>query len=342
MIVHLVPDFVNNDEYGAGNWKAAEASRITIRALGSGAIEIPINSKSPLSCLDKIPPAVKDFYIEYSFFPELLVALRQRFGSAKIHVRTVNAEAFQYFHRNRRSYTDLLKPALWRDTVRITRRDMKNRRIADSLLGISEWDNRNYWRLMPGKARIDYVPYFCPWPTFRPQIAISPWSQRSHSMLSFGGNFDPSGEANFRNFDLLANGLKGRTKDEWKFVLTWWSQWNERVPEVSERVEILREVPQPWDLLCEVRALAVLTPFGFGFKTSIVDGLAAGCHVIVHSVLAKRLPGEVRELCIPCDPSKPDDVARVAAAIVVPPVDHHLNQRLSDQALEVATRRIDL
>src|SRR5207302_11091767 len=96
--------------------------------------------------------------------------------------------------------------------------------------------------------------------------------------------------ANVANFQALADHLPVTSGTKWSFLLTWWSQWHDRVPDVNAPVEILREVAEPWDLLCQVRALAVLTPIGFGLKTTVVDGLAAGCHVIVHERLAGRLP----------------------------------------------------
>lgn len=342
VIVHLVPDFVNNDEYGAGNWKAAEASRISLEKLGGDLRVLQIDSNSPLSCLASLPREVTDFYIEYSFFPELLVRLRAHFPDARVHVRTVNAEALQYFVRQRRRSVDVLRPGLWKGTARILWRDMRSRQLAHSLAGINEWDDKYYWRLLPGKSKVDWVPYYSPWPMLRPQVAVGSWADREPTVVSFGGNFDPSGEANFRNFDRLATGFADLSQEHWSFVLTWWSQWHDRVPEVSPNVTIVRNLEEPWDLLCKVRALAVLTPYGYGFKTSIVDGLAAGCHVIVHPRLAPRVPNEIRALCLIGDPAVPEDVKRLTKALVEPPAPHNLNDQLAERALAQMKKRFKL
>ena len=87
--------------------------------------------------------------------------------------------------------------------------------------------------------------------------------------------------------------------------------------------------------MCTVRAVAVLTPLGFGFKTTVVDGLAAGCHVIVHRKLASRLPAAVVDACIQFDPER-DDIDSVAAALERPPPGVGLNERLRDAAAAVA------
>jgi hypothetical protein len=149
-----------------------------------------------------------------------------------------------------------------------------------------------------------------------------------------GGNFDPSGMANVANFDTIATKLGRFAGDTWSFVLTWWARWYREVPNVGARVEVRRDCREPWDLLCQARALAVLTPLGFGFKTTVVDGLAAGCHVIVHAQLARRLPQELQALCIVCDPSRDEDVRRLADALSAPPRPHTINRQLRDRAID--------
>jgi hypothetical protein len=211
-------------------------------------------------------------------------------------------------------------------------RDTRSRRNADTLLGISAWDNDKYWRWLPGSARVMYLPYFSPWPMLRPQVQPRPWEQRRPTIVSMGGNFDPSGLMNVANFNALADRLSPASRERWSFQLTWWSQWHEKVPRVSAHVEILRQCDEPWDLLCEVRSLAVLTHLGFGFKTTIVDGLAAGCHVIVHPKLARRLPEEIVELCVICDPANDANMSQLADLLSKPPSSANLNSRLREQA----------
>lgn len=331
MLLYAVPSFVNEQEYGGGNWKAVEANRIALGQAGIAFQQVAFDPDNPVQVLENIGPGIKVTFMEYSWWPELLAEVKTQYPGVKVIVRTHNAEAYQYFHRkivgSRREYVNLAK---WRQCIRLARRDAHCRRVADILLGISEWDNSNYWRWLRGKASLRYLPYFSPWPYLRPHVDVRPWNLRQRSIVSMGGNFDPSGIANFTNFSRLGTKLSKMLDEKWSYLLTWWSQWHQNVPKVGEEVEIMRECREPWDLLCQSRALAVLTPFGFGFKTTVVDGLAAGCHVIIHPKLADRLPQQVRQLCLICDPSCERDVIKLAESLSAPPRPHGLNQHLCE------------
>jgi hypothetical protein len=338
VILHAVPSFINAYEYGAGNWKAAEANRLALHASGLPVRELNFDANKPSTVVQQVTPDTGHLLLEYSVFPDLLARLRQNRPDLGLHVRTHNAEPYQHIHRSAgdgiRGYASR---GLWTRTYSLLRQDIRCRQTADTLLGISEWDNSHYWRWLPGKAALRYLPYFSPWPELRPGVTAAPWQLRRPAMVSMGGNFDPSGLANVANFNALATQLSRATSERWSFELTWWSQWHDQVPDVVPEVNILRACEEPWDLLCEVRALAVLTPLGFGLKTTVVDGLAAGCKVIVHPTLARHLPVVVRNQCLVCDPSRDEDVHKVIAALAAPPPVNDLNARLRQQA--VATLR---
>jgi hypothetical protein len=335
MILHAVPSFINARDYGGGNWKALEANRLALHSTGLPSSEAGFDWKNPASLIPQVTSDIRHLLIEYSWWPDILSQLKRRHRHIQVHVRTHNAEAYHHFHRSRkglRSYADL---RMWRRILHLALRDARCRKEADTLLGISEWDDTHYWQWLPGKALIRYLPYYSPWPYLRAGVEPQPWNLREPAIVSMGGNFDPSGMANVRNFDMLAMKLSVIKHERWSFLLTWWSQWNKEVPKVSERVEVLRYCEEPWDLLCGVRGLAVLTPLGFGLKTTVIDGLAAGCHVIVHPTLANRLPLNVRQLCLICDPSREEDTLRLADSLSSPPGSHSLNQQLREMAVNV-------
>jgi len=333
-LLYAVPNFINQKEYGAGNWKAVEANRLALDGAGITFTKIEFDPESPAQLFEQMRPDIPHLLMEYSHWPELLVKLTREHPQVKIAVRTHNAEAYHFVHRkvlgSRRGY---VSPGNWLRFIQLARRDMRCRQTAHTLLGISEWDNKNYWRWLGGRADIRYLPYYCPWPYLRPDIDIQPWTLRNRAIVSMGGNFDPSGMANVANFDMLATKLSRVMVEKWSYLLTWWSQWHRNVPTVGERVELVRECREPWDLLCRSRALAVLTPLGFGMKTTVVDGLAAECHVIIHPTLANRLPQQVKELCLICDPSRDQDIVRLADALSTPPRPHGLNPQLRDMII---------
>jgi hypothetical protein len=333
-LLHAVPNFINQKEYGAGNWKAVGANRLALDRAGITYTTIEFDPENPTKLLEQMRSDIAYLLMEYGFWPELLVKLRREHPQVKIVVRTHNAEAYHYFHRtiiaSRRNYVN---PKHWFRFIQLARRDTRCRQAAHMLLGISEWDNKNYWSWLRGQANIRYLPYYSPWPYLRPDVDIQSWNLRNRAIISLGGNFDPSGMANVANFDILATKLSRVMDEKWSYLLTWWSQWHRKVPTVGEGIEIVRECREPWDLLCQSRALAVLTPLGFGFKTTVVDGLAAGCHVIIHPTLANRLPQQVKQLCLICDPSRDQDIIRLADSLSTPPRPHSLNQQLREMVI---------
>ena len=244
--------------------------------------------------------AATHIIVYYSFHPELVVSLRRALPLAKLFVRTVNAEAFQHWQRARvgfvPSYANLRKIY---GAFRLGWRDAMCKRHAHVLLGISEWDNRIYWRRLPGQAEIVDVPYQCPWPHIRPQVTPMDWAIRRNEIVCLAGGRDPIGRTMVEGFSRMANALGGSSAFiGWKFSLSPGLLGGEEVPDISAKVERMTALLEPWDLLCSVKVLAVLTPLGYGSKTTIIDALAAGCHVLVHPVLARRLPPNLRQACI--------------------------------------------
>ncbi len=235
MFVHAIPDYINAKEYGAGNWKAVEANRLLCGSLGIPVETVAFSAVAPESLLSSLTPDTRHLMIEYSLWPDLQATVKQQYPHLNVHVRTHNAEAYHYLHRNVRRRLDYVRPRLWRKFGELLVRDSASRRHADSLLGISAWDDDHYWRWLPGTAPIEYMPYFSPWPMLRRQVQPRAWEQRKPTVVSMGGNFDPSGLMNVDNFNALADRLSAVSNERWSFQLTWWSQWHEKVPRVSTR-----------------------------------------------------------------------------------------------------------
>ena len=83
--------------------------------------------------------------------------------------------------------------------------------------------------------------------------------------------------------------------------------------------ERLGRIEEPWTWLCKVKAVAVLSPLGYGCKTTVADALAAGCHVLVHPRQHARLSPEERAQSLSVDPDSEADVGRLAEALLRPP-----------------------
>jgi len=57
----------------------------------------------------------------------------------------------------------------------------------------------------------------------------------------------------------------------------------------------------PFPFLAQSRALAILSDFGFGFKTKILDAVLAKNYVLITSGLYNRLPDILKPYCIRVD-----------------------------------------
>jgi hypothetical protein len=289
--------------------------------------------------LDRLTKDVTDLIVHYSRWPSLLRAVRREAPWVRLHVRAHNAEAFQFWQRCdlrlRPTYRNLRNAyGAWR----ILRNDVRCRLRADKILGISEWDNRHYWAWLPGRSTISWLPYTSPWPVLRPQVKPLLWSERELAIACMPGAQDRIGNSVLAGFRQLAEVLNGdHATAPWRFLVTAGSL-GKRDSQGQERLLTFLDTPcEPWDVLCSCRAVAVLSPLGFGMKTTIIDGLTAGCHAVVHPVVAQRLPEDVRNECIIWDPRDTGSVRLLCSRLCEPPRSRSVNERLRMQAITTLT-----
>jgi hypothetical protein len=327
--------------YGGGNWKDVRSINLLLSALSSRPRLHTFDPRHPEAISEALTSATTDVVVYSSWWPELLRRLRHDAPSIRLHVRTANAEAFQHWHRSKVKIENAWESArVIYGVIRLAARDSSCRRLADTLLGISEWDNRHYWDRLPGRATVFDVPYVSPWPELRPHVQPLPWPTRRPVVLSMPGASDAIGLAAQQNFKWLAEsfaaeGLGGR----WEFALSPGWEEGER-PKPAPPTRFYPGPFEPWDALCAVRAVAVLTPFGFGAKTTIFDALAAGCHVLLDARLWPRIPEAIRSRCIPLQCGKAIDAASVERRLNEPPASEDLHSAIRLQALSGLKRAL--
>jgi len=336
-VIVLAPRTIES-YYADGNWKDVRGINLLLSALSKRALHHTFERGDPEVVMDVVQPSTTDLIVYFSWWPKLLRRLRRDAPWVRLHVRAVNAEAFQHWHRSK------VHPArLWESArvaygvMRMAERDLACRRIADTLLGISEWDNRHYWSWLPGRAPVLDMPYFSPWPELRPQVRPLLWESRRPVVLTMPGESDRIGLASQRNFRWLADSFESAGLGRrWEFVLS---------PGYPGFDDVARANPdpplrpysglfEPWDALCSVRAVAVLTPFGFGTKTTVFDAIAAGCHVLLDARLARRMPAEVRARCIALRCGEPIDAVALGERLSIPPDSADLHAAIRLKALD--------
>ena len=290
--------------YGAGYWKDFEGRRLLCEELGISFVRTWFDPADLASAVTMVLPETTDVIVEYSVHLGLLRALRRGCPRLKLHVRAHNAEALQHLDRLPLSFWPTLENArrLY-GAARLAMQDRQSALAADSVLGISSYDAVHYWSRLAGKSCLIDVPYFSPWPELRPQVAPQPWIQRKNQIICMPGGCDRFSQQQRTHFIALAEATSAAQRSHLpEFLLT---DYTRETAVVSKAVRYLGAIDEPWDLLCESKALAVLTDMGYGMKTTIVDALTAGCRVFVLPGLIPRLPEVVRSFCLPLDPAEP-------------------------------------
>ncbi len=327
-------------QYGAGNWKDIQGQLLLLEDLGVPFRVHEFDDYDQATIIDQCTPDITDLIIHYTRWPEVISAVRQKRPAVSIHVRAHNAEAWQYWHRASFSWVPNYRNLRTvYGVVRLWWRDMQCRIRADTILGISPWDNRHYWQRMLGKATVADQTYYCPWPRLVPDILPLPWHSRDRTIICMPAGRDALGRSMITGLQQMASAEPAGSADSrWRICLSRGSLRNPDDPSANQQTEsgfeLLAGDVHPWRLLCTNRAVAVLTPLGFGMKTTVVDALAAGCHVLVHPVLGRRLPPEVRDNCIIVDPARHEEVRRAWELLEHAPAPHHVNDLLRSEAVK--------
>jgi hypothetical protein len=335
----LIPSFL---KVGAGNWKDIESRRHLLQSLPAEVEEHVFNVEQPLSVLDHVVSRPDHAIVEYSWWPSLIDALRKKFPSVNVHVRTHNAEAFQFLAQH--GFDFELNASSLRKAygfMRLAARDAQCRRAANSLWGISDWDSKHYWRWLPGTARLQSVPYVCPWPILRTDVPIPPFGYREPQMACMPGGSDRIGNSMQAGAEaFMAFGHREGLARGWRCGITAGLD-RRRSVDPSSKISLLQEPFDSWDTLRNSRVLLVLGRYGFGHKTNITDGLAAGCHVVVHRTLFERLPKALQEQCIPCDPTDTGSMNAAWSALSEPPlVPRTFHESICKQASAAMTKEV--
>lgn len=315
-MIWLVISAAREGERGAGQWKDLQGIRLILAQLGAPWKEFRFLDHNIGELAAQIGGAEATVIWYYTFWPEQMEELKRRCPQVRLVLRTVNAEAFQHWLRAKKDWRRIR--GLPRDLygfLRLLARDRRCCRAADLLAGISPWDDAHYWSRLAGKGKVRYVPYACPWPTLLPEVKPLPWESRANTLVCLAGTRDAIGRGHVAGFAALA---RRPELSAWRFASSdgFMDASGDPLPDGVER---LGRIEEPWMLLCKVKAVAVLSPLGYGYKTTVADALAAGCHVLVHPRQHARLPREEQALCIPVDPTSDADIHKVAGLRGRPP-----------------------
>lgn len=350
-ILHIVPDSACTEEgQWLGSTKDIRSRTEYFRARNIRFDELQAPQRSDEQLLTKLERLDFARYsavlFEYPLYPQCMRYLRRHAAHLCLLVRSHNAEFYHWLHHavaDSRLQAGNGRLATFRRLGRLAHRDGVGKiryalrrlhldytcaRLAHYVLSITDWERRNYWSYLAPERKTVWVSYFLPllyYPRSHPPVVKKNRCVCMNAAVGTGA-FLVDG---MRNFCSLVAKLNGQ-RDDWTFCAT----GNSTFPsdKGSAGVEFLGVVDELFDLLASSRAVAVLSDYGFGLKTKLLDAICHGCFVLVTSKLYARLPVEIQPYCRRVDVNDPQSFRSALGKCLEPFPEADVNELLRKQA----------
>lgn len=341
-VIHLVPDGVADPRHlYIGSTKDVRGRTEYFKARGIPFDEILVKRRSDKWLLGRLQGMDLNQYtaaiFELTRYPTSLRFLRQHFPQLKLLSRPINAE---FYHRLHHLWASIPNPKipqaiktmktnllilrsslyrLWLDYVCAKR--------SDYILSISQWDKENYFKYLAGTSKVKNVPYFLP--NSYSQLIPPMVEKKQQCVCLMSTAFNPFLLDAAKSLARLVERL-GRQCPEWNFVIT--GDLPANTLTLPERVTPTGFLDTPFTILAESRAIALLSDYGFGFKTKVLDAIQNKCYVLVTRKLYQRLPVEVQPYCIVVDKHSVDSFKSALERCLQPYPGGNPNDALRSQA----------
>jgi len=305
--VHIIPTAVLSNNYH-GSYKDTISRVQFFEASGLIYQQIFIDTDNPECVLNGVKTSIAPrFLIEYTLFPNVVMALRRAFPGALIFVRAHNLEPMQ--HLDNYGWWPPQGP-LWMlyGMSRLFMGDITIKKHATAIWTISDWEKRCYFTKLPGSARVDWMPYHCP-SHLLPQECNSIDGRKKIVCL-------PTFHKNRKSLDLVMNFIRfaeklyARVGDTYDFIVTGAARdWGLPQPACIQYAGVIDDIRS---LLSSSKAVALLSGMGYGFKTTIGDAIAHGALVLAHPNVVRRCSVEIAENVIPVNSAIDADIDHAA------------------------------
>jgi hypothetical protein len=320
-ITHVIPKNVFANKFH-GSYKDT-ISRVSFFRNCSNYHQVLLNYDNPSVVLNQIDSDIPklNLFFEYSHYFKTIKTIRLRYPDSFIAVRAHNIEPLQHFS-NHGLYS---KRPFWiaYGMLRLFISDILNKKYASIIFPISEYETRVYWKKIIGKAQVQWLPYYCP----NYLLSKNVNKKQVRNIIACM----PSSQKNRKSLDLVLRFIKfsnlfKKSRMEYKFVVTGnLKEWG--LPNAPE-IDFIGMVDDLRLFFPKVLAVAVLSPLGYGFKTTICDAIANGCHVIAHPVIKTRCPNILQNYIIPFDTNFPHNIEVQLVKTKNNTVDNNLNSTI--------------
>lgn len=203
---------------------------------------------------------------------------------------------------------------------------------ADHVLSICPWEKNHYWKYFIPQKRLSYVPYFLP----RQYLSSESTFIKKQKIVCLTATWNsPYAIDAAKRFISFVESI-GDRHEAWEFILA--GYFPEGFLPFPKRLTYLGVIDDPLTLLREAKALASLSPFGFGFKTKLLDAILCQNYIWVHRKLYTRLEPELKRYAIVVKPNSNDSLERAIVETEKPFPDGDLNQKLKMKSFLVLDR----
>jgi len=318
-VLHIIPDStVNESNLHLGSTKDFRGHTEYFHARSIPFDELAVKDRSDNYLLHTVKTLdlsqYRVIFFELALYPKTMRFIRKHFPTIKLITRSINADFYHFLHyfmgsikyfRYRLSlkapfksikYLRFTVKYLWL-AVQHLFLDFRCARLSDYILSIVEWEKENYWRFLVSKTKIKNLPYFLPFKYENEVVEILKKDQCICLMSTSTGPLPLLQDALF-NFNHLVEKL-GTNNPEWSFFIT--GDMSRLQLTYPSRVSLTGFLDNPFPLLVESRAMAMLSNLGFGFKTKLLDAIKSKCYTLVPARLFARLPEEIKLYCIVVD-----------------------------------------
>ena len=237
-------------------------------------------------------------FIHYPMFSLSVIYLKIRFPNITIIIRSHNAELPHWIHhaflesinlnfkRSIKCFLVALRNGFGEYVMGI---------FANHILAITEWETECYWTKRAAKKKIHYAPYYLL--NYDKNIKSKSDIVKKRCVCLMAPNHSPFLQNAYDNFSRLV--LDSDIKNEWDFCVTGNIDETKIPSNVNiEKVGFVKDISK---FLSNSNAIAILSEYGFGFKTKILEAASTGCWSLVSEKSLFNIPENVKVFCIPVD-----------------------------------------
>ncbi len=267
---------------------------------------------------------------EHAHSPSALRWVRRTAPDVKIVLSTHNAEFLHRVDVLRADGLSKRTPEHLSQLAKKTVRDVRCARLSDYVLTLSEWEVTSYWARLIPRDRVRYVPWFLPTTYERELPAERLKKAQCVCLLSTIPNVLLVDAA--RNFSRAVGDL-GESHPEWRFLMT--GDRTRFAVATPARVQWTGLLDSPYEVLAESKAMALLSDYGYGFKTKILESILTRTRVLLADAQFRRLPEPIRAGCAPVSLTRPGSFAEALERSAEPLDASGLNASLRAHAFSV-------